>query len=373
MVLISGKVSGRERDEEDPPIFLDEAVLLEGVPNSGQLALQIEWPIGAELDDDVFARAKEILAAHPGTAPVELILGTDNGVAAPVLRSPNSQGGPQPRHDRGATGDVREGSCPLGAGRGWKERARRTLKRVSHLMITITPVRRALVPIDSAAAARVSAPNYDEFQGDHEIWDLLQDNPMSVLRVTMAHCDADSPDEVCLGDSPDALAKAGANMEELEASELTEELRDVLWVYEIEDPKRPHVRQMGLGGMAGTDEIRTNATPQGTIIRNEGVREPKARGRANLIQATRAIIGMVNNAVDDASGEFQSRLEAHADGAPLDFEVVDQHANVHRVWIVSDTGLSSDSRSSWRRSHTRMWPTGITGARPPPCSDTSIS
>ena len=34
-------------------------------------------------------------------------------------------------------------------------------------MITITPVRRALVPIDSAAAARVSAPNYDEFQGDH--------------------------------------------------------------------------------------------------------------------------------------------------------------------------------------------------------------
>ena len=87
VVLISGKVSGRERDEEDPPIFLDEAVLLEGVPNSGQLALQIELPIGSELDDDVFARAKEVLAAHPGTAPVELVLGEDNGLAAPVLRS----------------------------------------------------------------------------------------------------------------------------------------------------------------------------------------------------------------------------------------------------------------------------------------------
>ena len=97
VVLISGKVSGRERDEEDPPIFLDEAVLLEGVPNSGQLALQIEWPIGAELDDDVFARAKEILAAHPGTAPVELILGTDNGVAAPVLRSRTLKA--DPSHD----------------------------------------------------------------------------------------------------------------------------------------------------------------------------------------------------------------------------------------------------------------------------------
>ena len=87
VVLISGKVSGRERDEEDPPIFLDDALLLEGVPNSGQLALQIEWPIGVELDDDVFARAKEILVAHSGTAPVELLLGSDNGVAAPVLRS----------------------------------------------------------------------------------------------------------------------------------------------------------------------------------------------------------------------------------------------------------------------------------------------
>jgi DNA polymerase-3 subunit alpha len=87
VVLISGRVSGRERDEEDPPIFLNEAVLLEGVPNSGQLALQIELPIGAELDDDVFAQAKEVLAAHPGTAPVELVLGSGNGVSAPVLRS----------------------------------------------------------------------------------------------------------------------------------------------------------------------------------------------------------------------------------------------------------------------------------------------
>jgi uncharacterized protein (DUF1015 family) len=203
-------------------------------------------------------------------------------------------------------------------------------------MITITPVRRALVPIDSAAAARVSAPNYDEFQGDHEIWKLLQDHPMSVLRVTMAHCQEDSPEAIGPGDSPDALAKASAHMEELKASKLTEEVRDILWVYEIEDPNRPDVRQIGLGGMARTDEIRTEATPGGTIIRNEGVREPKARGRADLIQATHAIIGMVNNGVDDASGEFQRHLEAHADGTSPDFDVLDQHGNRHRVWIVSD-------------------------------------
>jgi uncharacterized protein (DUF1015 family) len=203
-------------------------------------------------------------------------------------------------------------------------------------MITITPVHRALVPVDSAAAARISAPNYDEFQGDHEIWDLLQDNPESVLRVTMAHCDTDSPEAIGAGDSQDALARAGANMGQLIASELTREVHDILWVYEIEDPDRPDVRQIGLGGMARTDEIRTDATPQGTIIRNEGIREPKARGRADLIQATDAIIGIVNNAVDDASGELQRYLEAHADGAAPDFEVLDSHGNRHRVWIVSD-------------------------------------
>ena len=203
-------------------------------------------------------------------------------------------------------------------------------------MITISPVRRALIPTGSSAATRISAPNYDEFQGDREIWDLLQDNPASVLRVTMAHCHADSPEAIGRSDSQDALAKASVNMEELRGSELTEEVRDILWVYEIKDPNRPDVRQIGLGGMARTDEIRTEATPQGTIIRNEGVREPKARGRADLIQATHAIIGIVNNGVDDASGEFQSHLEAHADGAPPDFEVVDHGANRHRVWICRD-------------------------------------
>ena len=123
-------------------------------------------------------------------------------------------------------------------------------------MITISPVRRALIPTGSSAATRISAPNYDEFQGDREIWDLLQDNPASVLRVTMAHCHADSPEAIGRSDSQDALAKASVNMEELRGSELTEEVRDILWVYEIKDPNRPDVSQIGLGGMARTDEIR---------------------------------------------------------------------------------------------------------------------
>jgi DNA polymerase III subunit alpha len=87
VVLVRGQVSGRERDEEDPPIFLDEVVALESLPRSGLLSLQIELGLGVQLPDDVFARAREILEHHPGQTPVELTVGTDNGNAAPRLRS----------------------------------------------------------------------------------------------------------------------------------------------------------------------------------------------------------------------------------------------------------------------------------------------
>ena len=203
-------------------------------------------------------------------------------------------------------------------------------------MITITPVRRALVPVDSSAASQISAPNYDEFQSDLEVWELLRDKPSNILRVTMAHCDASSLTAIGDGDSQEALAKAVVNIKELEASELTEEIRDMLWIYEIQDPRRHGVRQIGLGGNARTSEIRTEATPRGTIIRNEGIRESKARGRADLIQATHAITDVVNNAVDDVSGELERQLLGHADGAPPDFEVVDERGNRHRVWVVRD-------------------------------------
>jgi DNA polymerase III subunit alpha len=87
VVLVKGRVSGRERDEEDPPVFLDEAVPLEELPNSGRLAVQIELPVGVDWSDDVFAKAKTVLTEHPGVAPVELMLGSDNGITAPRFRS----------------------------------------------------------------------------------------------------------------------------------------------------------------------------------------------------------------------------------------------------------------------------------------------
>ena len=87
VVLIRGKVSGRERDEEDPPIFLDGAELLEGVPGSGRLAVQIELDFESEVGEETFSRARQVLADHPGTAPVQLVYGTGNGKSAPRFRS----------------------------------------------------------------------------------------------------------------------------------------------------------------------------------------------------------------------------------------------------------------------------------------------
>jgi uncharacterized protein (DUF1015 family) len=203
-------------------------------------------------------------------------------------------------------------------------------------VITIRPVTRALVPVDAAAAARVSAPNYDEFQSDREIQGVIAQSPESVLRITMAHCDVPAGAAPLQEGSPPALERATRSMVHLAESPLTREVEDVLWVYEILDPARPGVRQIGVGGMGLLEEIRTPATPRGSIIRNEGIREAKSRGRADLIKATGAIIGTVNNAVDDREGHLAAALEALADRRPPDYEVTDDHQNRHRIWLEPD-------------------------------------
>lgn len=209
-------------------------------------------------------------------------------------------------------------------------------------MVSISPVRRALVPVDSDAAYQLSSPNYDEFQGDREIWDMLQARPHNVLRVTMAHCDAAQFGDLLAEGSPEALARSTANMQELLQSRLARVAQDVLFVYEVVSPRRPDVRQLGLGGMAATSEIRTDATPQGTIIRNEGIMPDKAEGRARLITATGADFGTVNCAVQDRSGQLLARLEQLASARPCDFETDDEARNHHRVWLVSDAAQRAE-------------------------------
>jgi uncharacterized protein (DUF1015 family) len=203
-------------------------------------------------------------------------------------------------------------------------------------MVSIIPVSRALVPVDDDAATALSAPNYDEFQGDREVFDLICQKPESVLRVTMPHCDVSDFDERPRDGSLEALQRAGENMRSLIGSPRMRPIENLLWVYEIVSPKRPDVRQLGLGGLARTDEIRTDANPGGVIIRNEGIRQEKADGRAKLLEATNADFGTVNCAVRDREGRLTRLLEEFAGGCKPDLTTLDEAGNTHRVWLVTD-------------------------------------
>lgn len=203
-------------------------------------------------------------------------------------------------------------------------------------MVTIRPVRRALVPVSSDAAQRTSAPNYDEFQSDVEIWEMLQQRPENVLRIKMPHCHVAQKEDIYAEDAPQALDHAAEQWQWLRSSGLMREVPGLMWVYQIVSPKRPHAPQMGLGGYGRTAEIRTSTTPDGVIIRNEGIRQEKADGRARLIRRIKAYIGTVNLAVRDDSGNLLNSLEATAASRPCDYEATDEAHNIHRVWLITD-------------------------------------
>lgn len=68
-VLVRGTVSGRERDEDSPPIFLDEAVPLASVRTSGRLGLELRIAADAA-DVDAIGSATAALREHGGESPV---------------------------------------------------------------------------------------------------------------------------------------------------------------------------------------------------------------------------------------------------------------------------------------------------------------
>ena len=95
-------------------------------------------------------------------------------------------------------------------------------------MVTIRPVRRALVPVSSDAAQRTSAPNYDEFQSDVEIWEMLQERPENVLRIKMPHCHVARQEEIYAEDAPQALDHAEEQWKWLRGCGLLKEMM-ILW------------------------------------------------------------------------------------------------------------------------------------------------
>ena len=87
LVLVRGKVSDRERDEDDPPVFLDSAESLEVLAHKGGLAVRIEIKRDSELPADTFSKARLILEKHAGPSPVYVVVTNGNGSSAPRFRS----------------------------------------------------------------------------------------------------------------------------------------------------------------------------------------------------------------------------------------------------------------------------------------------
>jgi len=86
-VLVRGTVSGRDRDEDAPPIFLDSVVSLATLRQSGSLA--VELALTGDIPPDSVAAATAALRASPGASPLYVtVQDGGNGSSRPVrLRS----------------------------------------------------------------------------------------------------------------------------------------------------------------------------------------------------------------------------------------------------------------------------------------------
>ena len=91
-MLVRGAVSNRERDEEDPPIFLDSAIPLPELRRSGEIGISIELDShGPDVADGARLReAKQALSEYPGSGPLVVVWrngGNNPENGAPRLRS----------------------------------------------------------------------------------------------------------------------------------------------------------------------------------------------------------------------------------------------------------------------------------------------
>ncbi|HEY0809763.1 MAG TPA: DNA polymerase III subunit alpha, partial [Longimicrobiales bacterium] len=87
-VLVRGQVSGRDRDEEEPPIFLDSAIKLGSLRTSGQVGVELRLSKDG-MDPELVAAASEAFRNHPGPAPV--LVGWQTGQNGDAARMRSKQ------------------------------------------------------------------------------------------------------------------------------------------------------------------------------------------------------------------------------------------------------------------------------------------
>lgn len=199
----------------------------------------------------------------------------------------------------------------------------------------VVPISRALL----SKNPRTLAENYDEFQHDREVTEIIKANPLSILRVDMAHCNPDSGLDD--GESPETISRAKKELELIRPN--FKEVKDFVYVYRITVKDRPGMVQIGLGAHVSTRAIQDPVeNPKGSIIRNEAIFPHKAEGRSRLIKGLGAIIGTVNLCVPDQDRRLQKTLEALIRSKPADIGGPDRKGDLHEVWMVSDPAVVRD-------------------------------
>jgi DNA polymerase III subunit alpha len=76
-VLVRGQVSGRDRDEDDPPVFLDEATPLALIRSAGSLGVEVRLARGES--PDLISAATAALRGSPGDSPLYVRVDQNGG------------------------------------------------------------------------------------------------------------------------------------------------------------------------------------------------------------------------------------------------------------------------------------------------------
>jgi DNA polymerase III subunit alpha len=71
-VLVRGQVSGRDRDEDDPPVFLDEAIPLALIRSAGSLGVEVRLSRGESAE--LIEAATAALRGSPGDSPLYVLV-----------------------------------------------------------------------------------------------------------------------------------------------------------------------------------------------------------------------------------------------------------------------------------------------------------
>ncbi len=196
-----------------------------------------------------------------------------------------------------------------------------------------SPVPKALLSKNPATMAE----NYDEFQDDNEITEIIKANPVSILRVDMAHANPGSLyDDPYL---PEALDFAKEQLGILRSQHLFSEIENFFFVYRIQvvagKATNPNPDQIGLGGMANTSLIADPVTnPNGRIIRNEAIFAHKAEGRSKLIDKLKAVIGIVNLITPDPDKKLEKHLRQLIANRKPDIASTDRKGDIHEVYVI---------------------------------------